>query len=349
VATDAAHADLLRALENERTLNALLRVAVRHEPLEVLLDECLDLLLSVSWLSVLPRGGIFLADEGRRELRLVAQRNLPPALLKSCALVPYGHCLCGRAALAGQILHAACVDHRHEVRYPGMMPHGHYHVPIRDGERIVGVIVLYLPEGHPADPHELAFLGAVADILALVIRHRRAVEELERVCAELAVAATTDPLTGLFNRRAFFTRLAEAWAEADRLHHPLALVLLDLDGFKEINDAYGHEAGDRVLQHVARLMRVSARGYDVPARIGGEEFALLMPGAGRAQGLAAAERLRAKLEATPVELDPGSLRVTASFGVASRPTAQDPQDLLRRADRALYAAKRAGRNRVAAD
>ncbi len=346
--TAAAHADLLQALENERTLNAMLRVAVRGGRLEAVLDECLDLLLSVSWLSVLPKGGIFLADEARGELRLAVQRHLPPALLGSCARVPYGHCLCGRAALAGHILHAACVDHRHEIRYPGIVPHGHYHVPIRDGERLLGVIVLYLPEGHAADPHELAFLGAVADILALVIRHRRTVEELERVCAELAVAATTDPLTGLFNRRAFFARLFEAWAEAERLGHPLALLLLDLDRFKEINDGFGHEVGDRVLQHVARLLRTQARRYDVPARIGGEEFALLMPGSGRAQGLAAAERLRAQLDAMPLELEPGSLKVTASFGVASKPTAQDPQDLLRRADRALYAAKRAGRNRVAA-
>ncbi|GBD41532.1 putative diguanylate cyclase YedQ [bacterium HR39] len=348
LAADVAHADLLRALENERTLNALLRVAVRNEPLDVLLEECLDVLLSVSWLSVLPKGGIFLADSERGELRLAAHRNLPPPLLGSCARVPFGHCLCGRAALAGQILHAACVDHRHEVRYAGMQPHGHYNVPIRDGERVLGVIVLYLPEGHPADPRELAFLGAVADILALVIRHRRTVEELERVCAELAVAATTDPLTGLFNRRAFVARLAEAWAEAERLGHPLALVLLDLDRFKEINDTFGHEAGDRVLQHTARLLRARARRYDVPARIGGEEFALLLPGAGRAQGVRAAERLRADLEGTPVDIDSAGVRVTASFGVAAHPTAEDPQELMRRADRALYAAKRAGRNRVEA-
>lgn len=101
-------------------------------------------------------------------------------------------------------------------------------------------------------------------------------------------------------------------------------MLLDLDCFKEINDTFGHEAGDRVLQHTARLLRARARRYDVPARIGGEEFALLLPGAGRAQGVRAAERLRADLEGTPVDIDGAGLRVTASFGVAAHPTAEDP-------------------------
>ncbi len=341
-------ADLVRALENERALNAILRSVVREGELETLLEECLDILLSVSWLSILPKGGIFLADEGQRELRLVAQRDLAPPLLTVCARVPFGHCLCGRAAQERRIQHAACVDHRHEIRYPGIRPHGHYNVPILDGDRVLGVILLYLPDGHPPHPAELAFLESVADILSLVIRHRRAVDELERVCRELTVLACTDPLTGLYNRRHFFERLQAAWAEAERHDRPLAVALFDLDHFKRINDTWGHATGDRVLETVARVVRRECRHYDVAARLGGEEFALLLPGAGAREAVAMCERLRRRLAATtvPVEGEDG-IRFTASFGVACRRRAVDVHDLMRRCDRALYRAKAEGRDRVA--
>ncbi len=344
VATDS---DLRRALENERALNAILRAAVRDVELEPLLAECLDVLLSVSWLSILPRGGIFLADETRRELRLVVHRDLPPALLRSCRRLPFGRCLCGRAARERRIQYAACLDHRHEIRYPGIVPHGHYNVPILDGARVLGVIVLYLPDGHPSHPAELAFLESVADILALVIRHRRTVDELARVCRELETMACTDHLTGLANRRHFVGRLDAAWAEAERHDRPLALILFDLDHFKTINDSWGHLAGDRVLETVADVLRQESRRYDLAARLGGEEFGLILPGADVAEGTAVAERLRRRFAATPVVLDDGArIRFTASFGVSCRRRAVDVHDLMRRCDRALYRAKAEGRDRV---
>ncbi len=340
-------ADLMRALENERALNAILRTAVRDLDLETLLHRCLDILLSVSWLSILPRGGIFLADDAQQELRLVAQRDLAPPILRLCARVPYGHCLCGRAAQERAIQHAACVDHRHEIRYPGIVPHGHYNVPICDGERVLGVIVLYLPEGHPPHPAELAFLESVADILSLVIRHRQTVERLEEVCAELAVAACTDPLTGLFNRRHYFERLEEAWAEAERHDRRLAVALFDLDHFKRINDTWGHAAGDRVLETLAAVVRAESRRYDVAARLGGEEFALLLRGGGQAAAVAVCRRLKQRFAATPARLEDGTpIPFTASFGVACRRRARDVHDLLQRCDHALYRAKTLGRNRI---
>ncbi len=339
-------ADVRRIVENERLLNAILRKAVRDEPLEQLLHECLDILLGASWLSILPKGGIFLSEPGQKDLRLVAQRNLAPELLTLCARVPFGRCLCGRAAQTGELQHASCVDHRHETRFPGMAPHGHYNVPILHGGEILGVIVLYLPEGHTAHPDEKQFLLAVADVLALVIRNRQIRDELERTCRKLAEQAITDPLTGLWNRRHFFAELEREWAAAERADRPLSLVLCDIDRFKRVNDRFGHHGGDAVLQTVGAILRSGCRSYDIAARLGGEEFLVLLPDTEMEAATGVAERLRILIEKTPVTSEGREIRVTASFGVACRRVAGDPHELVRRCDHALYEAKRRGRNRV---
>jgi diguanylate cyclase (GGDEF)-like protein len=346
IASERQTTGIERILENERTLNAILRTAVRDAPLERLLHDCLDILLGVSWLSILPKGGIFVAERDRKELLLVAQRNLAPELLTLCARVPFGRCLCGRAARTGELQHASCVDHRHENRYPGMPPHGHYNVPVLYGGEVLGVLVLYLPHGHPADPAERQFLLAVADVLALVIRNRQIRDELERTCRELAQMAVTDPLTGLYNRRHFFAELERAWSEAVRVERPLALILCDIDHFKQLNDRFGHHVGDEVLKRVADVLRSGIRAYDTVARLGGEEFGLLLPATGLDAASAVAERLRATIADTPIRGEGHEIRVTASLGVACRRAASDPHELMRRCDRALYRAKERGRNHV---
>lgn len=335
-----------RLLENERTLNAILRRAVRDDPLEQILTECLDLLLAVSWLSFLPKGGIFLAQADAPVLHLVVQRNLAPELSSLCARVPFGRCLCGRAAKTREIQYAACIDDRHETRYPGMAPHGHYTVPILHGGEVLGVMVLYLPEGHRAHDEEPTFLAAVADVLALVIRNRRMRDALERACRDLAELAITDPLTGLFNRRQFFAELERLWAAAERLNRPLTLILCDIDHFKQINDHFGHHCGDVVLKGMAAVLRSQCRRYDIVARIGGEEFAILLPEVELEGAVSVAERLRRCVADTTMTCESRELRVTASFGVACRRSAGDPYELVRRCDGALYEAKRRGRNGV---
>lgn len=131
---------------------------------------------------------------------------------------------------------------------------------------------------------------------------------------------------------------------------PFSVVMVDLDGFKSINDTWGHPAGDTALKHVARLLKVRLRQLDVIARLGGEEFAIVLPGAREADAVRLAEKLRAQLEASPLDLDGNVVNVTASFGVAEviRDGDGSVNDGLRRADMALYAAKRGGRNRVVA-
>ena len=164
--------------------------------------------------------------------------------------------------------------------------------------------------------------------------------------------AAHDPLTGLFNRRYFERRLREESAHARRHKRPFAIVLLDLDHFKLVNDTYGHEDGDRVLKHVAEVVAASLREDDIACRYGGEEFVLLLRATGLQAARIVANRLRTTLATKPIVLgDKREQRhITFSAGVAAadEPNAFDADDIVGRADAALYRAKRLGRNRVEA-
>ncbi|MET0261988.1 MAG: GGDEF domain-containing protein [Rariglobus sp.] len=165
---------------------------------------------------------------------------------------------------------------------------------------------------------------------------------------ELRLLATRDSLTNLLNRRAFDALLAEEVDRARRLGHPLALVVLDLDHFKTINDTHGHPAGDAVLAVVARVFESEVRTIDRVARIGGEEFAVLLMETTASEGLLVAKRLVESVRARQVPLGNGhSLGVTISAGVAALPTYGEAEtELMAAADKALYAAKHQGRNRA---
>jgi len=167
--------------------------------------------------------------------------------------------------------------------------------------------------------------------------------------AELTRQATTDSMTGIANRRHFMERGNDEIERARRYHLPLTLLLLDIDQFKQINDRFGHPAGDKLLQVVAQACQSNARNVDLPGRLGGEEFALLMPETSAIAARLAAERLRRAIAAIPPALSGVPHQVTASFGIAAL-NAHDHSmdDLVARADAALYRAKNGGRNRVEA-
>ena len=186
----------------------------------------------------------------------------------------------------------------------------------------------------------------VADGFAMVIR---AVTRQQRDAADLRRMLTRDHLTGASNRAHFFETAERQLLRSLRDHEPLALVLLDIDHFKRVNDEHGHAAGDVVLREVARRCEAELRPEDLFARLGGEEFVVLMPGASLAAASAAAERLRVLLASRPIDVDGILLSVTASFGCGAVGTGapQSLADLLATADGALYSAKRAGRDRVA--
>jgi diguanylate cyclase (GGDEF)-like protein len=158
--------------------------------------------------------------------------------------------------------------------------------------------------------------------------------------------ASTDELTQLANRRHFDEALQAEVIRAERFGDPVAVVVADLDNFKEVNDRFGHDVGDRVLQTFADVIRENVRDVDLPARYGGEEFTVLLPGTDGEGGRQLAERLRVALEALPVVAGDVTVTVTSSFGVASFPDESSAAALLRAADRALYRAKAAGKNAV---
>lgn len=183
-----------------------------------------------------------------------------------------------------------------------------------------------------------AGLAGFADMTALAVARDQNQEHLAR-------QAATDPLTGLANRRTLTETFERHRAHADRHERPLTLLIADLDHFKELNDNHGHGAGDRALIEFARLLTECARGGDVVARIGGEEFAWLMPDTDLPSALAAGERLRALCERTAFG---PSARITCSAGVGRLRRGESETGLIARCDEALYRAKGAGRNRVEA-
>lgn len=173
----------------------------------------------------------------------------------------------------------------------------------------------------------------------------RAAERLAEMQKKLVTMATTDYLSGALNRRAFFERAYEA-ASAAVTGEKLSAVIFDIDHFKRVNDTYGHGGGDKVLIAASAAYAAHVRTYDILARIGGEEFAILMPGTDRAGGLILAERLRQAVADTVIDVDGKDVRVTTSIGLAALEKGEDFDALFARADAALYAAKNGGRNRV---
>ncbi len=182
---------------------------------------------------------------------------------------------------------------------------------------------------------------ALAEQFRVAHRRRESAEQVSRL----------DPLTSLYNRRAFQALIAPLLANAERERHPVAVLILDIDHFKKVNDRFGHHAGDEVLRQVADVMRRTVRRADVLARWGGEEFIVLMPNADKRRAQQLAERLRAGIQRLPSRRSPGRSphRITASLGVASHARSIFSLDaLLRDADTNLYRAKEMGRNCVCA-
>ena len=213
--------------------------------------------------------------------------------------------------------------------------------PIRHNGIVLGWLVL-------ASSLELAeeavrLIPVLLQGLGLALNNALLYDDLQRVAA-------LDPLTGVYNRRFGLRRLEEEIARAARVQGPIALVVLDLDHFKKVNDSFGHLAGDRVLVHVSRFCLDLLRDGDLLMRYGGEEFVAILPGASLADAAAVADRIRFGVGAAPVKTDAGTVAVTVSIGVAacSGDAAIDLEARLHTADKRLYRAKASVRNRVVA-
>jgi diguanylate cyclase (GGDEF)-like protein len=211
-------------------------------------------------------------------------------------------------------------------------------VPLIFQEQFMGALqVTAAVPSRAWDGNELLLLRTVADQIAVAVNHAN-------LLAQIRQQALTDALTGCHNRRSFEMQLDRELLVAKRSQQLLSVVMLDLDGLKQLNDSVGHDAGDTALRKLAECFRQELRGVDSPARLGGDEFVLILPQASAEGALIAAERLRSRI--AQIEI-PGYGNLSASMGIATFPShAASRADMMLAADAALYCAKRAGRNRV---
>ncbi len=324
-----------RDYHSQRTIAAVLETSMMPLPFGERLERILDLILSTPWLSLQGKGIIFVADGEQRNLQLAAQRGTSEAVTNTCTNVPFGECICGRVAESRTLIFSACIDHQHDRTFPDMVEHGHYALPILSGGKLLGVLNLYLNEGHRQKEDEIQFLSAVAHTIGGMIQRHQA-EEL------LQYNAYHDQLTDLPNRALFMDRLDRCIKRAER--HPeylFAVLFLDLDRFKNVNDSLGHGAGDGLLVGLAGRLLDCMRPGDTVGRLGGDEFTILLDDISDVAAAARiAERIHEELR-NPFEVDGREVFAPVSIGIAigSAGRYSHPEELLRDADTAMYRAK----------
>ena len=277
-------------------------------------------------------------------LAIVATLGYPVETVNSIRIAP-GDGIIGEVFQNGRPL---CVSdiaalpalRRHRPRY---RTNSFMALPILSGSSVLGVVcVADRADREPFTPRDLSVLRELTAPAALALARERARQQAEA----FAQAAAVDSVSGLFNRRFFERRLEEEVQRADRHEMPVALLMIDIDDFKGINDSFGHLAGDSVIRDVSDILRRSVRRFDLCARFGGEEFAVVMPGSGLENAATVAERIRQRIAEHIVE-DPAlrTLRITVSIGLCVS-NQMTPRQMVDAADQALYAAKRGGKNRV---
>jgi diguanylate cyclase (GGDEF)-like protein len=236
------------------------------------------------------------------------------------------------------------VPHEYSTWLSAYSIHSLLLIPLRAKARPFGVLILLrLEMTEPFTLDDLHFFEDLAARAALAIENAQLYVAVEQL-------SLTDPLTGLYNRRGLLSLSESELNRAMRLNQQVAVVVLDIDYFKRVNDTYGHPTGDEVLRAVAGRLRSSLRNQDVLARYGGEEFAILLPECCLVMATTIAERIRLLFDNQPVQTQAGSIHITTSLGlIVSQPVSSDLNELLERADQAMYRAKQGGRNRVEID
>lgn len=213
-------------------------------------------------------------------------------------------------------------------------------VPMRLGERTIGMLSAQTYKSYDYSVEDQQLLDMLAAYSAIAINNARLFEEVQRL-------AITDSLTGTYNRRYFYSAAQKEIKRARRYKHPIAVMMLDLDNYKEINDTYGHDVGDQALRLIAQRCKENIRDADILARYGGDEFILLLPETDFKQALETAERLRSVMQKNPIELETTNVKTTTSIGITGATNMPPDLDiLLKNADLALYDAKHSGKNCV---
>jgi diguanylate cyclase (GGDEF)-like protein len=291
-------------------------------------------------------GALAIAQAGDNRASIVATYGYPRALVEHVRIEP-GAGVIGSVMASRRPVYASGEDPAARSRRPRYHTSSFVAVPILGGREVLGAICVTDKKGDRAfDRADVAALRTFAAGAALALDRERATDSAEAY----AHAAAVDTVTGVFNRRYFQVRLDEELQRSRRHQIPLALLLIDIDDFKHVNDSYGHLAGDTVLRDIGEILRRSVRIFDVCARFGGEEFVIIMPGSSTENAQRIAERIREHIEAyRPTDRVLASLRVTVSVGLTVSTSASAPSQLLERADRALYMAKHAGKNCIRGD
>jgi diguanylate cyclase (GGDEF)-like protein len=213
-------------------------------------------------------------------------------------------------------------------------------LPLRVHGEPIGYLTVDSTHVGAYGPQDAALVQAFADEVAIAIENARLFQQVQHL-------AITDPLTGLRNRRYFFEAGRRELERARRYQRPVALLMLDIDHFKRVNDTYGHLAGDRVLVTLAARCAENLRAVDISARYGGEEFVFLLPETGMERANQVADRLRTAIMETPIDTGEKQISISVSLGLAELDEdCADLQGLVARADLALYVAKDTGRARV---
>jgi diguanylate cyclase (GGDEF)-like protein len=284
------------------------------------------------------------SDPVDRHLSILATHGYPLELVEHLQIDPREGVL-GTVFQSGRPLHVRRLSdtssRRRRARY---RTDSYVAMPIRAGDEVLGVICVTDRENNGAFTHDdVATLRALAAPAALALGRERAVAQAEN----FALTAAIDPVSGVFNRRHFHVRLEEELQRARRHQLSLAFLMIDIDNFKSVNDSFGHLAGDLVIRDVAEILRRSVRVFDVCARFGGEEFAIIMPGSVVESASIVAERIRERIEHyRPADPSLAGLHLTASIGLAVSMSGLSGREFIARADHALYLAKRDGKNRV---
>ncbi len=329
-------------IEGRKALNDLLHIRSTEISIDELLSKALALITSVSWMDI-HRGGIFLMDRRRQLLHLRVHENFTSETQSLCEKVQLGQCLCGRAAMQKELVFSPTVDERHEITYEGMGPHGNYNIPIILDNVVLGVIVLYLKDNHSKRQQEVEFLGNMASALGILIDLNRKSDKIQKL-------AYFDKLTKLANRAFLLKHFKRVVSKAKRNNKQFAVLFLDLDKFKAINDTLGHHVGDEILIRVARRLEACVRKDDFVARLGGDEFVILLSGARKpgSSSFDSAQNIAQKILDSirePFVIDDHDLTIGTSIGVAVYPiNGSKLETLLQNADAAMYHAKEQGRN-----
>lgn len=325
-----AHDAMLEMVAKDSSLSDILNTIVKNIELEDSTSLC----------------SILLLDKEGKHLLLGASPSLPDFYNKAIngTRIGLGVGSCGSAAFLGKrVIAEDIVNHEYWQPYKGLAQKAGlaacWSEPIISSTgKVLGTFAIYHKK--PASPNsgDIERISFAANLAAIAIENRNARKELEH-------RAYSDYLTGLANRRYFIEQAELELSRHNRYSTELSLIMLDIDFFKKINDTYGHNVGDLVLQKIAEVSRTILRDVDIIGRIGGEEFAILLPETNLEDSIKVAERLRNEISNASVFLEKEEVKFTSSFGVVAA-NKSNIDKLLIKADKALYKAKESGRNRV---